>query len=278
MQGNQGSYDMATLTRSPFILLALTGSLLFPGFAVAADPQTATASARPDLSGVWESETITVVPVSDGKSVCIVECEELEAVAAETGVTPGLVRSRPERPVYRPEFQARVEALDKNQVLEDPVLYCKPPGVPRIGPPDKIVQTAKEVVFLYDDVNGSFFRVVPVDGRGHRDIEETYLGDATGRWEGDTLVVETVNFNEDSWLTDDGAFHSKDLRVIERLSRDGDNIRYEVIVHDPAVLAEPWVRSPRILTPAVSDIQESPLCIESSLPFMEDLSNHDNPR
>jgi hypothetical protein len=107
--------------------------------------------------------------------------------------------------------------------------------VPRIGPPAKIIQNAREVVFLYDDVNGAFFRIIPTDGRPHRkDVPASYLGDAVGRFEGDTLIVETVGFNEDTWLTDNGAFHTKDLKVVERFRRVGDTIEWRATVNDPS--------------------------------------------
>ena len=148
---------------------------------------------------------------------------------------------RPNFPKYKQEFLAKVKDLSERQVEIDTALQCQPPGVPRIGPPAKIVQTAREVLFLYDDVNGSFFRIIPTDGRAHRkDLPASYLGDAIGSYEGDTLVVETVNFNEETWLTDNGAFHTKDLKVIERLRRVGDTIQYQATAYDPAVLAEPW--------------------------------------
>ena len=134
---------------------------------------------------------------------------------------------------------ATVADLEARQVDEDPSLTCLPPGVPRIGSPDKIMQNENEVVFLYDDLNGAFWRIVPVNGASHRDIQPTYLGDSIGWWEDDTLVVETVGFNARTWLTDDGSFHTENLRVIERLSRDGDTLHYQAIAHDPEVLAQP---------------------------------------
>ena len=82
---------------------------------------------------------------------------------------------RQSTPQYRPEFAARVADLDKRQVQEDPVLRCVAPGVPRIGPPDKIVQRAGEAVFLYEDVSGSFFRIVPTDGRPAPDEQRAEL-------------------------------------------------------------------------------------------------------
>jgi hypothetical protein len=88
-----------------------------------------------------------------------------------------------EFPKYRSEFLAKVADLSDRQVQTDTVLRCYPPGVP----PAKIVQTAGQVVFLYDDPNGSFFRIIPTDGRPHRaSLSSSYLGDAVGRFEGDT--------------------------------------------------------------------------------------------
>ena len=126
-------------------------------------------------------------------------------------------------------------------------MRCVAPGVPRIGPPDKIVQRAGEAVFLYEDVSGSFFRIVPTDGRPHpTNNEPSFLGDAVGHWEGDTLVVETKNFNDQTWLTDNGAFHTADLRVVERLSRTADTLEWTATAHDPAVLAAPWELAKRV--------------------------------
>lgn len=243
---------------------------------LAAQETPVTHSGRPDLSGTWFGGfQPSIGAVTDGVSVCMAECDELAGSDNVRMLFPPV-----ERPSYKPEYQARVAELDANQVLEDPVLRCENPGLPRVGAPDKIVQTDTEFVFLYDDVNGSFWRVVPVDGRGYReDLEPTFLGDAVGRWEDDVLVVETINFVEDgTWLTDDGAIHSDQLRIVERFSREGDELTYEVTVHDPVMLTEPWVKAPRVLTPARFEIVESPPCRERDLPRMQDMSHHDNPR
>ena len=150
---------------------------------------------------------------------------------------------------------------------------------PRIGPPDKIVQRPEQVIFLYDDVTGNFFRIVPTDGRAHRDdLEPGQLGDAIGHWEGDTLVVETVGFSAETWLTDDGSFHTENLRVVERISRDADTLTWQATAYDPDVLAEPWELRPRTAFLTDVDIVEAPPCIERSLGHMVDKSNHDNAR
>ena len=174
---------------------------------------------------------------------------------------------------------AIVNDLEERQVEEDTVLRCFAPGVPRIGPPDKIVQTPTEIIFLYDDYTGNFFRIVPVDGRPHRtDVEPGYLGDAIGWWEDDTLVVETVNFNNDTWLTDDGSFHTTDLRVIERLNRVGDTLEWRATAYDPEVLAEPWELRTRIAHLTDVEIVEAPPCIERDLEHLVEPLHHDNIR
>jgi hypothetical protein len=235
------------------------------------------ADGHPDLSGTWDNGAGIdfVRPRQDGESVCIFGCGAAGPPPQATGAAP----PQPSTPQYRPEFAARVADLSARQVDEDPVLRCRAPGVPRIGPPDKIVQRAGEAVFLYEDVSGSFFRIVPTDGRPHpQGNEPSFLGDAVGRWEDDTLVVETVNFNGETWLTDDGAFHTQGLRVVERLRRTADTLEWAATAHDPAVLAAPWELPKRMAKLTDIEIVESPPCIDRSLEHMVDDSHHTNPR
>ena len=112
-------------------------------------------------------------------------------------------------PLYKPEVWERVQYLDENGNKEDTTFSCFPPGVPRLVPPMRILQTPKDVVLLYQ--NRNTWRVIPTDGRKHNpDMDPSYNGDAVGRWEGDTLVVESVNFVEDTWVGELGYFHSDD--------------------------------------------------------------------
>jgi hypothetical protein len=253
---------------------ALSQLLAMP---LAADEPPRTAAGHPDLSGTWDNgagiDFVRPIEIGD-ESLCVFGCARSEGNAGPPGAP-----APPTRPEYRPEFAAKVADLAARQVAEDPVLRCFAPGLPRIGPPDKIVQRAGEVVFLYDDVSGNFFRIVPTDGRPHMaDAEPSYLGDAVGHWDGDTLVVETVDFNADTWLTDDGAFHTKDLRVVERLRRTGDILEWAVTVRDPAVLAKPWVLTPRLAHLTDLELVEAPPCIDRSLEHMVDGTHHTNPR
>ena len=231
------------------------------------------ASERADLSGVWADEPLLFPSKTDGESICIFDCDDFEGT-----VTQKMHRKALERPTYLPELQRIVDDLHERQVDEDSVLRCMPPGVPRIGPPDEIVQGHDQVVFLYEDPVGGFFRSIPTDGSKHRDnYDPSYLGDPIGWWEGDTLVVETVNFNRDTWLIDDGAYHSDKLRVVERIRRDGENLLYDVTAYDEEVLAEPWVKETRTLTPMGEPLWEPLRCVDD-MHYQLDKSHHDNPR
>jgi hypothetical protein len=151
--------------------------------------------------------------------------------------------------------------------------------VPRIGPPQKIVQTARELVFLYDDLNGNFFRVVRMNAAHRTDIEASAHGDSVGRWEGDTLVVDVTNLDETTWLSDNGLFHSDKTHVIERLRREGDTLHYDVTVEDPVVFTEPWKQRSRDLKLMKDyEIEEAPYCSERDASHLQDLSHHGNLR
>jgi hypothetical protein len=142
---------------------------------------------------------------------------------------------------YKPSNGPRTHSLKDT---DDPVLkLCLPPGTPRIylQPfPLQIVMTPKEMmmIFEYDHTVRQIF----TDGRPHpEDVTPTYMGHSIGKWEGDTLVVDTVGFNEKTWLDRDGHPHSDQLHVIERFHRtDADNFVDEITMEDPKALAKPW--------------------------------------
>ena len=95
-----------------------------------------------------------------------------------------------------------------------------------------------------------------------------------GHWEGDTLVVETTGFTDESWLSKSGYFHGFDLKVTERLTRKGDTILYQVTVEDPEVLTRPWVMYPttmRLNSDPGAYIEEALPCEERD---RQDMVNH----
>ena len=129
------------------------------------------------------------------------------------------------RPLYKPEHWDKVQQLDMWTNKYDPVMTCQPLGVPRQGPPRRIYQTDNDVIFLYrgGDAGGGYgeYRIIPTDGRKHAqdaEFDTTYLGDTVGRWEGDTLVLDSIAFIDTTWIGRGGFFHS-DPCVSSRSSR-----------------------------------------------------------
>jgi len=264
-----------SVTSALAVLLTVATAVLWAD----SPPLPRDAQGHPDLNGTWDNgagiDFIKPQRLAGG-SVCVSGCDA--PPAPPKNGAPAAARAPRNFPKYKPEYLAKVAALEKDQLNRDPVLHCRSPGLPRIGPPDKIVQQPGQIVFLYDDVSGSFFRIIPTDGRGHRtDVDPSTLGDSIGHWEGDTLVVEANQFNDDSWLTDNGAFHSTELTVTERLWRVGDTLHYEAVATDPQVLTEPW-KVTRLAKLTDVDLVEATPCIDKDLTHVVDGTHHDNPR
>ena len=159
------------------------------------------------------------------------------------------------RPLYKPEYWDKVQQLDMWTNKEDPVMTCQPLGLPRQGPPRRIYQTENDITFLYGqfaDAGGGLaeFRVVPTDGRKHgpdAQYANKYYGDTVGRWEGDTLVLDSIGFVDTTWIGRGGYFHSDKMHIVEKFRREGDAIFYDVTLEDPEVLAEPLVFPTRVI-------------------------------
>jgi hypothetical protein len=231
---------------------------------VAADKAPHTADGHPDLSGIW-AYAIDLPPVVLKKqvngSVSTKTIDQSWREPAKTPV-PGALASTP-APSYKPEFREKVKHLFDNESKLDPVFYCGKPGVPRIGSPRRIIQLQGEMVFLYEDISGDPYRIIPTDGRAHRaDANPSYYGDSVAHWEGNTLVVDVTNFLKDGWFGEGGYFHTDAMHVTERLWRDGENLVWQATVDDPKVLMAPWTMSPRVVKQSSDPLEESPPCIE----------------
>lgn len=206
------------------------------------------ADGRPDLSGIWQSSQLDINNFT-------LEGEERTAQRRAANRGGGLP--------YTAEALQRVRALTE---ADDPMLRCVPRGIPRqVGNPNplQIVQTPGQIVILYEAEHR--FRVLPTDGRPHPgDWFPTFMGDSVGSWEGDTLVVDVIGFNDDTWLDALGTVHSENLHVVERYQlSDADTLQYEATVEDPGVLAAPWTKTVVLKRrPAGERIRES-ICIDT---------------
>ena len=218
--------------------------------AALAKPTPHTLDGHPDLNGIWiiAGAGLPVIISPDGK-----DRKVLFGPFPDGKPRPVVPPMPPNQPSYKPELQAKVQQLWIDQTHQDPTAYtCKEPGVPRMGPPNQIVQTPGQVVLLYQQgraggIPGNTFRVIPTDGRAHRtDVDPSPVGDSIGRWEGDTLVVDVTRLDDTTWLSQYGTFHSESMHVIERFTRKGDTLAYTATVEDPVVLTKPWTTTPAI--------------------------------
>ena len=127
-----------------------------------------------------------------------------------------------------------------------------------------VVQTPQLIAVLCEAAPCSTYRLIFTDGRPHPDpdgLEPSFWGHSIGRWEGNTLVVDTVGLTEESWVGGGGAtgrnmytsIHSDKLHVIERWTRDGDVLTNDVVVEDPVAFSKPWVIGPRRVRHASPD-------------------------
>ena len=168
-------------------------------------------------------------------------------------------------PMYKPEHWDKVDYNDVNGNVEDSNFHCYPAGIPRMGPPQKIMATPTEIVFLYQQKNT--WRYIPLN-REHDPVnsrDQTYMGDSVGKWEGDTLVIDVVGFNDQKWLGWPGYFHTNKLRVVERLRRQGNILYYQATAHDPDVLMQPWEMDQRVIRLNTNPMVqvEDPPCVET---------------
>lgn len=211
---------------------------------------------HPDLTGFWGPAgwgyAITQGKTSEDGKVHFTQRQE--DGPTQTSRKAAELKKRMEGknlPPYKPEFVEKVKDLADHQNKMDPAFYCAPKGFPRVGPPTEIVQTPKTLVFLYDTVNSSeqnAFRVVSTDGRGHDPtLNPSYYGDSIGHWEGNTMVVDATNFVDNTWLSQNGTIHSDAMHVIEKLTREGNVIDWQITIEDPKVFTRPWVYSRHLI-------------------------------
>ena len=255
-----------------------------PGGDPAAAPTPRLANGKPDLTGSWAGGLSFTGAGAPGVTVggMFRRCTPFQSKNCmewtnQSEDWPFMSTSRLDMrvPIYKPEHWDKMIEMDQWTNRDDPVMTCLPLGVPRQGPPARIFHTDTDITMLYragvDGAGGyAEHRMVAIDGKPHnpqRPNNYTYFGYTVGRWEGDTLVLDSIGFSDETWLGRGGYFHSDKMRVVEKFTRTGNQMLYEVTVEDPEVLVEPWVMPSRMLrlSPTNTIIAERGSCTESEL-------------
>jgi hypothetical protein len=202
-----------------------------------------TADGKPDLSGFWQ--------------VMNTAHYDLEPHSAQDGVPGGLGVVEGDTIPYQP-WAAEQKLKNGANPSSDPLNKCFLPGVPRVTYlpfPFQIAQTRDHIAIAYEFAHT--MRIIYTDGSPHPGPLDFWMGDSRGRWEGDTLVVDTTHFNGRTWLDKAGNFHSEGARVIERYTPEENGLRmnYEVTIEDPKVYTRPWKMSMPIYRRAERNMQ-----------------------
>ncbi len=188
-----------------------------------------TADGHPNLEGIWQVLNTAAWDLGDHGA-------SLEMPAGHSVVEGGTIP-------YRPDALAQREENFERRATLDPEKRCYLPGVPRITympHPFQIVQQADKVTILYEYLHA--IRYIHMDGKPHPPGPiGWWMGDSRGHWDGDTLVVDIVHFNDKTWFDRSGNYHSEALHVIERYTPTGpDHLLYEAEIEDPEVFTRPW--------------------------------------
>lgn len=192
----------------------------------------------PGETGYWTS-TATAAMEETGSNVRINASGLLANIADAGKVAP-----------FQPWAKGLYEYRQKNLLKDDPMAACLPPGGPRqFQVPYGIQileQPEKQRILVMSGGGNRNWRLIHMDGRAHQpdDVIPTYYGDSVGKWDGDTLVIDTLGFNERFWFANGGLPHTESLHETERLSRpDFNTLKYEVTVDDKGAYTRPWSAS-----------------------------------
>src|SRR5881296_3438916 len=250
-------------------MAALTAGLLLAVLSAAGQTPAyrapRTADGKPNLNGIWQALNeanwdIEAHAAGFGRVV---------ALGAEDAVPPGLGIVEGGPIPYLPAAAAKKKENFEKRLTLDPEVKCYLPGVPRANympSPFQIIQTPKYIMMVYTFARA--VRTIYMDD--HKEAPaDSWMGWSNGRWEGETLVVDTTGFNDQTWFDRAGNFHSDALHVVERYTATSpDHLLYEATIEDPKVFTRPW----KISMPLYRRIEKNTQIMEfKCVEFVEEL-------
>lgn len=223
------------------LVVAIVAALAFSSVALAQAPSEPAAAPKaqtngtPDFSGVYRQH-----PPPGVRAYALYSFTK-----EEPPMTPWAeAQFKANKPSFGPRSVG--DSNDPTNPTTGNSVGCFPPGVPRIYQhpfPMEIIQIPGRVIMFYEFDH--YVRQIYTDGRGHdKNLAPLWMGDSIGHWEGDTLVVDTVNFNDKTWLDRGGHPHSEQLHLVERIHRvPPDILQIDMTIEDPKAYTKPWTAS-----------------------------------
>ena len=214
---------------------------------------------KPDLSGVWDRPRVQDMSKSSTTDLCA------------NGIR-GCKQEGPGELPFTDWGREKFSRAEEETRAFDPGVFCLPEGYVRSWAttyPAEIVLKPDRMAVLFE--NYGAFHVIQTDGREHPpNLDPSWFGNSVGKWEGDTLVVDTIGFNDKTWIDTAEHPHSEELHVVERFTRiDATHLGYEVTIEDPKVFTMPW-KNTRVFTlmPKGQELMEH-VCMENNKEVMD---------
>jgi hypothetical protein len=239
------TYQMRNRFRRSTIVPAAMAAVLWLSVTAAAGQTPAyraprSSDGKPNLNGIWQALNEASWDIEGHAAAPGI----VTALGAAAAVPPGMGVVEGGPIPYQPAAAARKKENFEKRLTLDPEIKCYLPGVPRatyMPFPFQIIQTQKYIMMVHTFARA--VRTIYMDD--HKEAPaDSWMGWSNGHWEGETLVVDTTGFNDQTWFDRAGNFHSDALHVVERFTATGpDHLLYEATIEDPKVFTRPWKMS-----------------------------------
>ena len=256
---------LATLAAGAAVAAALLGTFMPASGQAQSSAVPRTADGKPDFTGIWQAMNTANwdLQAHEARHGPVVALGAAFSVPAGIGIVEGN-----EIP-YLPAAAATKKENQENWLARDPEIKCYLPGVPRMmymPYPIQIVQGLDTILMSSEFASAS--RTIRMNSK-EKSPTDSWMGWSIGRWEGDTLVIDVTDQNDQTWFDRAGNFHSEELRVIERYTfADRNTINYEATMEDAKVFSRPW----KISMPLYRHLEKNAQVMEyKCVEFVEEL-------
>jgi len=221
-----------------------------------------TRDGKPNLNGIWQAMNTANWNIEPHPS----EAGPLYQLGAAYAVPGGFGIVEGGTIPYKPEALAKRQENYKNRLTLDPEIKCYLPGTPRAmyQPfPFQILQSPKHILMAFEFA-GALRTIYMADQT--EAPADSWMGWSNGKWEGETLVIDTTGFNGNPWFDKAGNYASENLHIVERISaRSAETLNYEATIEDPTVYTRPWKISFPLYRRAEKNLQLTEFrCVEYS--------------